>query len=348
MTNASDRSRRMKALFAGMNPADLATLPEASASQQQVKERVSSGAVKSMRGAFSAIEEENERLRQQLESAVNVVELDPELLVPSFIRDRLEEDSSDTFDAFMASIRDHGQQVPILVRPAPEAAGSYQIAYGHRRWRACKALGRPIKAVIQEMTDEALVISQGMENSERQNLSFIEQAFFAKALKKRGYDRQTIAISLGRDEERGLAYISILTSLAESLPEGLVRKIGRAPRSGRPKWERLAKLHASGQLARGKGSSIDALTSSAGWKSADSDERLLMVLQINEEKGQDAAVPSQAGKGQEDALHGITVRRGDRKTTISIDATQLPAFGEWLEARLPDLRDEFERSRKNT
>jgi ParB/RepB/Spo0J family partition protein len=60
-------------------------------------------------------------------------------------------------DALVASIRDQGQRTPILLRPHPDDLGRYQIAFGHRRYRALQTLGRPVKAkpgVIRIRFDE--------------------------------------------------------------------------------------------------------------------------------------------------------------------------------------------------
>lgn len=341
MTNASDRSRKMKALFAGTDPLELAEL--STEAPRPVRERVSAGAVKSMRGAFSAIEEENERLRHQLNNAESVVEIDPAHLMPSFVDDRLEEDDTHSFEVFVASIRDFGQQVPILARPHPEKPALFQIAYGHRRWRACRQLGRPVRAIVKSMSDEALLVAQGKENSERRNLSFIEQAMFALALRQRGLDRHTIAQALGRQEDRELSYISILTGIAESLPERLVRAIGPAPRSGRPKWERLAKLNELGGVSLAKTSPLGKLLVSSKWKEWDSDTRLVMVLQQLDPKR-----PASPGRSEKAASlpHKITFSHSRKSGQVAFQHEQAAALAEWLARRLPGLIEEFETARR--
>lgn len=336
MTSASDRSRKMKALFSGIDPVELANI--SSSAGKPLQERVSAGAVKSMRGAFSAIEEENEQLRKQLNTAETVLELHPESLSPSFVNDRLEEEDSESFLAFMASIRDFGQQVPILARPHPDTPERFQIAYGHRRWRACRQLGRPVRAIVKEMSDEALIVSQGKENSERQSLSFMEQAMFAAALKQGGFDRQTIASALGRQEDRELSYISILTSIAEALPQALVRAIGPAPRSGRPKWERLGRLYAKSGLSLAKSSPLGKLIASTDWKAADSDKRLAMALQLMDSKVEPPI------KETRPASHGIKFRHAGNSAQLSFQHQHAPQLVEWLANRLPSLIAEFEQS----
>ena len=49
-----------------------------------------------------------------------------------------------------------------------------------------RSWGRPVKAVVKKLGDEELVIAQGQENNERQDLSYIEKARFAHRLGKRG------------------------------------------------------------------------------------------------------------------------------------------------------------------
>ncbi|MFP3581837.1 ParB/RepB/Spo0J family partition protein, partial [Arthrobacter sp. SIMBA_036] len=85
----------------------------------------------------------------------------------------------------------------VLLRPHPEAKSRYQVAYGHRRLAATRKLGIKVRAVIRELTDEQLVVSQGQENSARTNLSFIERALFAARLEERGFGRDVIMASLG-------------------------------------------------------------------------------------------------------------------------------------------------------
>lgn len=41
-----------------------------------------------------------------------------------------------------------------------------------------------MKAIVRNLSDDELVVAQGIENTERANLSFIEQAFFAATLKR--------------------------------------------------------------------------------------------------------------------------------------------------------------------
>ena len=343
MTNAKDRSNRMKSLFGNVDRAELEKhLPSPTPDKSRSNTSGMSGAVKSMQQSFSAVEAENERLRAQLQSAVATVELDPHTIIPSFVRDRMDLEDNPQFPLFVESIRTEGQKLPILVRPLPDKADAYQVAYGHRRLRACEILGIPVRAIVMPLTDEQLVIAQGIENTERANLSFIEQALFAVELKNRGFTRETIAKALGRGEAKGLAYISILTSTAGALPEQLVRKIGPAPSIGRPKWEKLGSFFKDQKLPPEANSAVNGLVASETWQALATDQRFAALLRLLDRR---AAVSNKTQIEELDLGEGlsVTTKRTPKAVQISIPHAPAPGLSDWLIARLPQLVEEFKR-----
>lgn len=347
MTNPKDRSSQMKRLFGNVDRAELEKrLPSPAADRPRPGSGGMSGAVKSMQMSFSAIEEENDRLRAQLKAATAVVELDPAVVVPSFVRDRMDVEGDPRFPLFVESIRSEGQKLPILVRPVPEKSDAFQVAYGHRRLRACQILGIRVKAIVMPLTDEELVLAQGIENAERADLSFIEQALFAIELKNRGFTRETIAKALGRAEEKGLAYISILTATAGAFPEEFVRKIGPAPSVGRPKWEKLKSYFKDQKLPAKANSAVNGLVASEKWQSLTSDDRFAAILRLLGGRGE-ADSPSAAGQvDQLDLGDGlsVTTKRTPKATQISIPHDPVPGLSAWLIERLPQLVEEFKQS----
>src|SRR5690242_10689411 len=80
------------------------------------------------RSIISSIDELAERADRLLEGET-MVELDPELVDASFVRDRLEEDPQEFAD-LLAAIRERGQDTPILVRPHPQTSGRYMVVFG--------------------------------------------------------------------------------------------------------------------------------------------------------------------------------------------------------------------------
>ena len=344
MTNPKERSLRMKSLFASADPEVLSKHDVASPDEQE-KRRIGSAAVKSMDRAFVSIEEENKRLHDQLLAAESIIELDPDRIVPSFVNDRLDIEGNETFRAFVDGIKDAGQKLPILVRPIAGKPGHYQAAYGHRRLRACQVLKRPVKAIVREMTDEELVVSQGIENSERLNLSFIEQAFFALKLKERRYSRELISDALGRKEGQRLAYISILTNTAALIPEDLIRLIGPAPSVGRPIWEKLGSLINNRSLSSSQKQAIADVKASSAWLEAGSDQRFALVMQTLDQSSKDTQDSFEVVVGD-----GIIVlaKRTETTTRFSIPDNRLPGLSDWLLQRLPELVEEFDQSRKGS
>jgi ParB family chromosome partitioning protein len=337
MVNPRERNQRMKSLFGNVDPDALAKQPSPPPAEAD-KRRVGSAAVKSMDRAFVSIEEENRRLSEQLLASEQIVELDPHRVAPSFVSDRLTIDADPAFAVFVEGIKEAGQKLPILVRPLTDKPGHYQAAYGHRRLRACQILKRPVKAVVRQMTDEELVINQGIENSERLNLSFIEQALFAMALKGRGYTREIIGKALGRKEGQSLGYISTITNIAAVIPGRLIHKIGSAPAVGRPKWERLAALVSDG-LSPDQETAIDVIGRSSVWIESDSNGRFALMLKALETSVNiQPDVITVAVRGG--AL--VKAKRSDTTTKISIPDRDLPGFSEWLLQRLPELVDRFD------
>src|SRR4051794_8353231 len=187
----SKRTDAIRSLFAAPQPDALSA-----DNSHTVLRRVASGSVRSLKESFSDIERENEDLRQKIASAALITELDPALIDPSPVRDRFTQDDDPSFETLKASIAQRGQEIPILVREHPTSPGRYQSAYGHRRIRAARELGRTVKALLRKLSDEDLVVAQGVENSTREDLTFIERAVFAMHLEDAGHDRSVVQEAL--------------------------------------------------------------------------------------------------------------------------------------------------------
>jgi len=201
--------------------------------------RVTAGSVRAMGLELDHLTQEAEQadiLREQLASGSAVVELDPECLEQSFISDRLAPTDDPQYRQLVETIRTHGQQLPILVRPHPKKSSFYQIAYGHRRWHAARELAIKVRAIVRDLSDTELVVAQGKENSQRRNLSFIERALFAASLHTAGFERSTINAALAVQT----AETSRLLAVAAAVPAPIIKAIGPAPKAGRTRWMELA------------------------------------------------------------------------------------------------------------
>jgi len=275
------------------------------------------------------MEGEAQALRAAMATGAMIVELDPESVDAAFIRDRMAVDEGLEFEALKESIRAHGQTVPILVRPHPTAEGRYQAVYGHRRLRAAQALGRKARAVVRRLDDRELVLAQGIENSARRDLSFIERALFALALEGSGHDRPVIMAALSTEKTE----LSKMITTARALPEEIVRAIGPAPRAGRRRWMQLAELMKSREARRRVDIALDRLG-----PEADTDARFVRAL-----TAAIAPAPRPAPVTIRDAGGAplARVKRDGAATVLSFDEKTAPQFADFVAARLAALYEEF-------
>ncbi|MTI15747.1 plasmid partitioning protein RepB [Rhodobacteraceae bacterium RKSG542] len=354
MTKAKDRKHALDSLFGG---------GMANMVQQGVapRPRLSSGAIGA--AEINLIKDERDTLRSQvddlttrLSSSINVVELDTACVQPSFVADRMVVEHDPDFEALKASIEETGQQVPILVRPSKDSEGHYQIAYGHRRWRACKALGIAVRGVIKDLTDEDLLIAQGQENHERKNLSFIETCLFVYRLSK-DYPQTLICRAIGKDK----SLVSKYRKIGAMMPEDLLEAIGPAPKIGRPRWEEMQQYFEEGVVKEKYSSILSEVLASSDFKNAFSDERFTIVLAALQPKDDEAesAVDTEIEVAKADdkperksaeyewiGREQVRVQRKGSAFNLVIDEKKHPGLAGFVMARLESVLEEFEESTK--
>lgn len=289
-----------------------------------------SGAVRAMNLSLNRLGEEAataKSLRDTLASGSKVVELDPSLIEISFIRDRIPVDRDPDLDALELSMKESGQQVPILVRPHPTKDNAYQAAYGHRRLRAALNLGIAIKAIVRNLTDEELVLAQGQENGARVDLSFIERALFARRMEEHGFDRDVIAKALAIDKPE----TSRLLQVAQNVPSEIILAIGPAPKVGRPRWLSLADKLKDESLR------LKAMTASGSntFLSEETNKRFEYLWKTLEQKAPATAEIVRTRSG----TPVVSLVRAKRTVKITVTS---PAFANYLAQRMGNLVAEFE------
>ncbi|MBA8862757.1 ParB family chromosome partitioning protein [Ochrobactrum anthropi] len=309
-------------------------------------DRVRSGAIGAMSASLKEMAESAKHaneLQKQMAGADSVLELDPSLIEPSRIADRITISVDPAFDALCESIRENGQQVPILVRPSPTTDGRYQIAYGRRRLAAARTLGIKVRAVIKGLSDAELIVAQGRENLDRQDLSFIEKAFFAKNMEDEGIERSTIISALGMHK----ADVSRLLTVAKSVPVQIIERIGAAPKAGRKRWlellEKLADVEAL--------NIAEDFLSNGDLSELDSDKRfsqlMLRLRTIGKSDTSKEIANSVSSWRTENNSFRVTVSKKPRQVDVSFESESAQKFGDWLSGRLDELVNEFEQSMKN-
>jgi len=135
----------------------------------------------------------------------------------------------DSLNALATSVRAHGIAQPILVRPLPaarveetsqlEPRPAYEIVAGERRWRAAQiAELATMPMLVRQLSDEAVLEIQLVENIEREDLDAMEEAEgFALLRDKLGYTVEQIADRIGRG--KGASYVRKAMKLLDLTPE---------------------------------------------------------------------------------------------------------------------------------
>ena len=299
-----------------------------------MRQPIVSGALRAMGlqlEQMSAEANEARELKSKIAAGDHVVSLDPALFDPSFISDRISIEEDPEFDAFVASIAERGQQIPILARPHPSTPDRYQVAYGHRRLKAAARLAIPVRAIIRPMTDVELVIAQTKENLDRQDLSYIERALLARQLEDRQFERVIVMSALGVDK----ADLSRLLTLANALPIELIQAIGPAPKIGRPRWHQLAELLKTAATRK----HAMTIVAERDFGNSDTNQRFAILIRSLR---QPAPKPGNVQANNIRTKNGQLLARIDdagRHVRLLIDNAEFKTF---LLSRLPDLVSEFE------
>lgn len=290
------------------------------------------GASRSMINSLGELAERAARAEQILEGET-VVELDPSLLDDSFVSDRLEGDEQ-AFNDLVEAMRDRGQDSPILARPHPSQEGRYQVVFGHRRLRAAKQLGRPIKAVIKSIADLEHVVAQGQENSARENLSFIERAVFAQKLLDLKYDRPTIQKALSVDAPM----LTRMLSVSGRVPANILIAIGAAKGIGRDRWLELAQLvERPDNLARA--AAVIQESDFGAVSSENRFERVVAELKKVRRPGKGSAAV--ASWQSQDQLVKAEYKITGKSFSLALKAKEAGKFGRFLSDNLERFYSEF-------
>lgn len=271
-------------------------------------------------------------MRQLGESGVQ--DLDPSAIEASDLQDRLGIDN-ESVQELAESIRRHGQQVPVLVRPIPGQLNRYRIVYGRRRLAAVRLIGgdHKIKAIVRSLDDKSAIIAQGQENALRLDPSFIEKSIFIGAMRDAGYDRSVIQEALGLSRQA----VSTYTVVLDALPIEAIMAIGPAHDVGRRPWTEL------GHLVREDGVDIMAVIESCSdklEKARSSNERFEIVRKHSSEWKNRAA----EGTAQRRVYHGSSdsdltlgdgrrigrVRTGSTAIEMKLSVREHPEFSRWI------------------
>ena len=238
-------------------------------------------------------------------------------------KDRLEFSDADVASLAL-SIREHGQQVPIMVRPVLDKPGHYRIVYGRRRLHALRSLGLPAKALVRTLSDQEAILAQGQENSQRLDPSFVEKALFAAELIHGGYAQAVILDALAIDKPM----LSRMTKVTRAIPATVIQAIGSAHGVGRRRWEQLADQTSNDSL------DLALIVSGLQMQGVpSSDDRFARVCEAVAAHGQKATVASARPMLtilSQDGTPLAEIKDTPRALTLKLSKTGAPEFAQWM------------------
>ena len=267
-----------------------------------------------------------------------IQEIETALILPWGPQDRLELTAVNTGDDdvldLVESIQTSGQQIPVLLRPASQQDGKFEVVYGRRRVLACQHLGIMVKALIRTLDDSEALIAKGLENASRQDLSFYERARFAQAILDQGHSREDAqkALSISKNT------LSQLERVARLIPDAVGDAIGPAHGAGRPKWMTLASAFEDGKATEAK-----VMTFLSGLSAGEtSDARLAAVLVSLGKRG-----TLETRTVERSPVDGTLVKSSMSSVTLTVRrAGDTAAFADWIDDNIDRLIKESYQSFK--
>jgi len=299
------------------------------------------GAAKSISSSIDELAKQASKLAE----GETVIEIDPDLVVSSFVSDRMDAEEDKQYLELLEAIRERGQSTPILIRPHPIKVSRYMVVFGHRRVRVAKQLQRPVRAVVKTLADIDHVVAQGQENSARANLTFIERVLFAQRLEGLGFSRETIQSALSVDYQT----LSKMLTIPKAVPGVIIESIGPAKGIGRDRWLELRKL-----VENPKNTAIaKSYVASGDFASVGSDERFNLLFNfLNKAKAKKAIKKALAPRYDRtwhpaDKTVEAIIRNTGRAFSLAFKAKDAAEFGEYVSENLDSLYEAFRASKKD-
>lgn len=159
----------------------------------------------------------------EVTTTTKLINVEPDDCILWAFADRPDEEMGD-ITALADSMKENGQQEPILVRPNTQnTKHRYEVIFGNRRWRAARSKQMPLMAIVKSMTDQEAALFQKEENENRKDLSDYARArSYRKQIDSGVFDTETeLSKSLNlskRTLNDIMAYIRVPKTIIDAIP----------------------------------------------------------------------------------------------------------------------------------
>ena len=138
-------------------------------------------------------------IKEQYIPRESIVQIPVDKILPNPFQPRKNFDD-ESLDEMAQSIKEYGVLQPITVRKVSPTL--YELIAGERRLRACKYAGlSKIPAIVTELSDSDSAAVALVENLQRQDLSFMEEAeAYSALIAIHGFTQEHIASKLGKTQ----------------------------------------------------------------------------------------------------------------------------------------------------
>jgi ParB family chromosome partitioning protein len=132
-------------------------------------------------------------------SKTEVISIPLEMIRPNPYQPR-KSFSDNTIEELACSIKSYGVLQPIIVRKT--FGSDYELIAGERRWRAAKIAGlKDIPAMVREGRDNESAVMALIENLQRENLSFMEEAEgYNQLITEHNFTQEELAEKTGKSQ----------------------------------------------------------------------------------------------------------------------------------------------------
>ena len=227
------------------------------------------------------------------------------------------------------SIRRVGLLQPLLVRPGP--AGGYELVAGERRWRAALRAGlEEVPAVVRPLSDRDAAVLALVENLQREELGFFEEALaYQDVIQRFGLTQEELASLLGRQQSTIANKLRLLR-----LPPAVRDRIVAAG---------LSERHARALLRLPTAALQEAVLEEAvagGWSVRQLEERIAAILKEERSHEPPAGGSERGGARRRRRLEGLRAIKDVRilLNTVRAGVETLRRAG--LDARVEEREDE--------